>query len=377
MTDIQRFEIDVPDNVLADLRRRLTAVRWPEAEPVDDWSQGMPLAYTRELVDYWVNGYDWRQREAALNRFDQSSTDIDDLPIHFVHQRSPHPGAFPLVITHGWPGSIVEFHKIIAPLTDPTAHGGRPEDAFDVVCPSLPGFGFSGRPATTGWNPAKIATAWETLMTRLGYDRYGAQGGDWGSMVTAEIGRNVGHCVGIHTNMPLGTPPAEARQNPTDAERDALTAMEHYQRRESGYFKQQATRPQTLGYGLVDSPVAQLAWIVEKFRAWTDCSGHPENALSRDELLDNVMVYWVTATATSSARLYWEAMATPGQGDRVELPTGVASFPREISRPPRSWCEANYNITHWTTMPHGGHFAAFEQPGLFVDDLRAFFATVR
>lgn len=377
MADVHRFEIAVPDDVLADLHRRLTATRWPDPEPVDDWSQGIPWAYTRKLVDYWLTGYDWRSREAALNRFDQFVTEIDGLPIHFVHQRSPHPGAFPLVITHGWPGSIVEFHKIIAPLTDPTAFGGRAEDAFDVVCPSLPGFGFSGRPATTGWNIGKIAAAWETLMGRLGYDRYGAQGGDWGSMVTAEIGRNVGNCVGIHTNMPLGTPPPQAWQHPNDAERDALAAMEQYQRWDSGYFKQQATRPQTLGYGLVDSPVAQLAWIVEKFWAWTDCGDHPEKAVSRDELLDNVTLYWATATGASSARLYWEAMAAPGRGDRVELPTGIAAFPREIGRPPRSWCEAHYNITHWTTMPCGGHFAALEQPGLLVDDLRAFFATVR
>jgi pimeloyl-ACP methyl ester carboxylesterase len=377
MSDIRRFRIDVGDDVLADLRGRLAATRWPEAEPVDDWSQGMPLGYTRELADYWATGYDWRPREAALNRFDQFVTDIDGLPIHFLHQRSPHPDAFPLIITHGWPGSIVEFHKVVAPLTDPTNHGGRAEDAFDVVCPSLPGYGFSGKPEATGWSPGRIAAAWETLMTRLGYERYGAQGGDWGSLVTTEIGRNVGHCVGIHTNMPLGTPPEDAWKSPTDAERDALAASEHYQRWDSGYFKEQSTRPQTVGYGLVDSPVGQLAWIVEKFWSWTDCDGHPENALTRDELLDNATWYWVTATGASSARLYWEAMAAPWRGDRVELPTGVAAFPKEIGRPPRSWCEDAYNITHWTTMPRGGHFAAFEQPGLFVDDLRAFFATVR
>jgi pimeloyl-ACP methyl ester carboxylesterase len=377
MTDIRGFRIDIADDVLIDLRKRLTAARWPEAECVDDWSQGVPLAYTRELADYWATGYDWRRCEAALNRFDQFVTEVDGLPIHFVHQRSVHPDAFPLIITHGWPGSIVEFSKVIAPLTDPTAHGGTAEDAFHVVCPSLPGYGFSGKPDAAGWNVGRTAAAWETLMTRLGYDRYGAQGGDWGAAITTEIGRNVGHCVGIHTNMPITAPTKEALRNPDDADRAALTAMEHYRRWDSGYSKQQSTRPQTLGYGLVDSPVAQLAWIVEKFWAWTDCAGHPENALTRDEMLDNVTWYWVTATGASSARLYWESFPALARGDRVELPTGVASFPKEISCPPRSWCEANYNITHWTTMPRGGHFAAFEQPGLFVDDLRAFFATVR
>lgn len=377
MTDIERFRIDVPDDVLTDLRRRLTDTRWPEAECVDDWSQGIPLAYTRELAEYWAAEYDWRACESALNLFDQYVTEIDGLPIHFVHQRSPHPDAFPLIITHGWPGSIVEFGKIIAPLTNPTAHGGRAEDAFHVVCPSLPGYGFSGKPATTGWNAGRIAAAWETLMTWLGYDRYGAQGGDWGAAVTTEIGRNVGHCAAIHTNMPIATPTEEALRNPTEAERDALAALKYYRRWDSGYAKQQSTRPQTIGYGLVDSPVALLAWIVEKFRSWTDCDGHPENALTRDEILDNVTLYWITGTAASSARLYWESTAAFRHGTRVEIPTGIASFPKEIGRSPRSWCEPNYNITHWTTMPRGGHFAAFEQPDLFTTDLRTFFATVR
>ncbi|MCW2512925.1 MAG: conserved hypothetical hydrolase [Mycobacterium sp.] len=377
MTTVDPFRIAVPDDALADLRSRLAATRWPEAECVTDWSQGIPLSYTQELATYWANEYDWRPRETALNQFDQFITEIDGLPIHFIHQRSKHPDAFPLVITHGWPGSIIEFGKVIAPLTDPTAHGGRAEDAFHVVCPSLPGYGFSGKPDATGWNTDRIARAWDTLMVRLGYDRYGAQGGDWGAAVTTDIGRNVGNCVGIHTNMPIGGPPARALENPTDEEKVALAAMKHYRDVDSGYFKEQATRPQTVGYGLVDSPVAQLAWIVEKFWSWTDCDGHPENALTRDELLDNVTLYWVTATGASSARLYWESMAAFGSGGRVELPTGVASFPKEISRPPRDWCEANYNITHWTAMPRGGHFAAFEQPELFVQDVRKFFATVR
>ena len=376
MPAINPFRIAVPDHDLDDLRQRLARTRWPEAQTVDDWSQGIPLDYTRELAGYWADGYDWRAREALLNRFDQFTTEIDGLDIHFIHQRSPHDDAFPLIITHGWPGSIVEFHKVIEPLTDPTAHGGRAEDAFHVVCPSLPGYGFSGKPARAGWGVGRSAEAWETLMTRLGYDRYGAQGGDWGAAVTTAIGRNKGHCVAIHLNMPIVRPPA-GMDNPTPEEQDALKAYENYQQFDSGYMKQQSTRPQTLGYGLVDSPTGQLAWIVEKFWSWMDCDGHPENVLTKDELLDNVMLYWATASGASSARMYWESFQTWGNTSRVELPTGVARFPKEISRAPRHWCEATYNITHWTTMPRGGHFAAFEQPELFVDDVRKFFATVR
>lgn len=373
---ITPFRIAVPDEVLEDLRRRLSQTRWPEAECVDDWSQGIPLAYTRDLAQYWAEGYDWRAREAALNRFDQYITEIDGLDLHFIHQRSPHADALPLLITHGWPGSISEFAKIIEPLTDPTSHGGRAEDAFHVVCPSLPGYGFSGKPTGTGWGVERIARAWDELMVRLGYDRYGAQGGDWGAAVTTQIGRNGGHCMAIHTNMPIARPPAGATEFSAE-ELASLTAMREHQRWGTGYSKQQSTRPQTLGYGLVDSPVAQLAWIVEKFWAWTDCDGHPENALSRDEMLDDVTIYWVTATGASSARLYWESFRAFGSGGRVDLPTGVASFPKEIGRPPRSWCETGYHITRWTDMPRGGHFAALEQPGLLVDDVRAFFATVR
>ena len=375
MSELKPFRINVPSDVLDDLQARLAHTRWPEAECVDDWSQGIPLAYTRELAAYWANGYDWRSREAALNRFDQFTTEIGGLDIHFIDQRSPHEDALPLVITHGWPGSIVEFHKVIEPLVNPAS--GRPEDAFHVVCPSLPGYGFSGKPSETGWGVDKIAQAWETLMRRLGYDRYGAQGGDWGAAVTTQIGRNLGHCVGIHLNMPIARPAAGSGGDLTQDEQQALAAYAQHRRWGTGYSKQQSTRPQTLGYGLVDSPVGQLAWIVEKFWAWTDCDGHPENALSRDELLDNVMLYWATGSGASSARLYWESFSSFITDGRVELPTGVAAFPKEILRTPRRWCEAAYNITHWSTMPRGGHFAAFEQPDLFVDDVRAFFATVR
>ncbi|ARV80154.1 epoxide hydrolase [Mycobacterium sp. 050128] len=376
MPEIRPFRIDVADDVLDDLRSRLARTRWPEAECVDDWSQGIPLGYTRDLAAYWANEYDWRARESELNRFDQFVTEIDGLEIHFIHHRSPHEDAFPLVITHGWPGSIVEFHKVIEPLTNPTAYGGRAADAFHVVCPSLPGYGFSGKPIGTGWGVGKIAEAWETLMLRLGYRRYGAQGGDWGAAITAQMGRNRGHCVGIHLNMPIVTPPAGGISDPTTEEQDALAAFAEYQSWGTGYSEQQSTRPQTLGYGLVDSPVGQMAWIVEKFWAWMDCNGNPENVLSRDELLDNVMIYWTTGTGASSARLYWESFKDVGVTGQVELPTGIAAFPKEVLRVPRSWCEPHYHITHWTTMPRGGHFAAFEQPGLFVEDVRAFFATL-
>jgi pimeloyl-ACP methyl ester carboxylesterase len=375
MAELKQFRIDVPSEVLDDLHARLAHTRWPEAECVDDWSQGIPLGYTRELAAYWADGYDWRSRQAALNRFDQFTTEIDGLDIHFIHQRSPHADALPLVITHGWPGSIAEFQKVIEPLVNPPS--GRAKDAFHVVCPSLPGYGFSGKPSKTGWGVGKIAEAWETLMLRLGYDRYGAQGGDWGAAVTTQIGRNRGHCIAIHLNMPIARPAAGSGGDLTVDEQQALAAYAKHRQWGIGYSKQQSTRPQTLGYGLVDSPVGQLAWIVEKFWAWTDCDGHPENAVSRDELLDNVMLYWITGSGASSARLYWESFNSFITDGRVELPTGVAAFPKEILRTPRRWCEAAYNITHWTTMPCGGHFAAFEQPDLFVDDVRAFFATVR
>lgn len=363
---IRPFRIAVPEDDLRDLRARLGRVRWPERECVSDWSQGIPLAYVQDLAGYWADGYDWRAREARLNGFDQFVTEIDGLDIHFIHQRSANPDALPLVITHGWPGSIVEFAKVIEPLTAD----------FHVVCPTLPGYGFSGKPVTAGWTVERIALAWDTLMKRLGYDRYGAQGGDWGSSVTTQMGRNGLGCIAIHTNMPLGRPPGPLDQ-PTPAEVDALQALTHYQKWEAGYSKQQTTRPQTLGYGLADSPVGQLAWIVEKLQAWSDCDGHPENVFSRDEILDDVMMYWITNSATSSARLYWESFGTFGAGSKVEVPTGVASFPKEIIKAPRSWCEAGYTITHWTDMPRGGHFAAFEQPELFVQDVRAFFTGVR
>ena len=376
---ITPFRIAVADAVLADLRARLRNTRWPEAELVDDWSQGAPLAWIKDVCGYWTETYDWRRREAALNRFAQFTTGIDGLDIHFLHVRSPHKEAMPLIITHGWPGSVVEFHKVIEPLTNPTAHGGAAADAFHVVCPSLPGFGFSAKPTSTGWGVDRIAAAWAMLMDRLGYGRYGAQGGDWGSAVTSALGaQDAKHVAGIHITLAMGTRP-QVEGEPTPEEARALKGLAHYRDWDSGYSNQQSTRPQTLGYGLTDSPAGQAAWILEKFWAWTDCDGHPENIFSRDELLDNVMLYWATATAASSARLYWESFG-PGRrtAHRVEVPTGVAVFPKEIVTPVRRWMEAGYtNIRHWNEMPKGGHCAAFEQPALFVDEVRAFFRSLR
>ena len=377
MSEITPFTINIPEEQITDLQNRINNTRWAEEECVNDWSQGIPLTYVREVADYWANQYDWRKSEQYLNTFDHYQTNINDLDIHFIHQKSPHPNAYPLVITHGWPGAIIEFHKVIQPLVNPTKHGGKAEDAFHVICPSLPGYGFSGKPTVSGWGVEKIAQTWDQLMIRLGYGNYGAQGGDWGAAVTTQIGRNVGHCDGIHINMPIGRPTPESLQDPTDEEKSALEGLTYYQEWDSGYSKQQSTRPQTLGYGLVDSPVGQMAWIIEKFWSWMDCDGHPENTLTRDELLDNVMLYWLTASGASSARLYWESFGSFGGGDKVEIPTGGASFPKEIIRSPRRWCEQSYNITHWTTMPKGGHFGAFEQPQLFVNDLRTFFKTIR
>ncbi|MDI1262476.1 MAG: epoxide hydrolase [bacterium] len=377
--EIKPFRISVGDDVLADLKSRLQRTRWPEAELVDDWSQGAPLKWIKDICGYWEREYDWRQREARLNRFAQFTTEIDGLGIHFLHVRSPHPEAMPLIITHGWPGSVVEFHKVIEPLTNPTAHGGKASDAFHVVCPSLPGFGFSDKPATTGWGIARIAASWAVLMDRLGYKRYAAQGGDWGSAITSALGaQDPEHCLAIHITLAMASRPNVEGQ-PTAEEARALQGIAHYADWDSGYSKQQSTRPQTLGYGLTDSPSGQAAWILEKFWAWTDCDGHPENILNRDELLDNVMLYWVTATAASSARLYWESFSPKRRPiNKITVPTGVAVFPKEIVTPVRKWMEANYtHIRHWNEMPKGGHFAAFEQPELFVREVREFFGTLR
>ena len=345
---------------------------------MEDWSQGIPLSYVQELCRYWGEDYQWRDTERRLNALPQFRVAIDGLDHHFIHVRSPHPGALPLVITHGWPGSVVEFLKVIEPLTDPVKFGGDPADAFDVVCPSLPGYGFSEHPGATGWGIDRIARAWAQLMALLGYERYGAQGGDWGSMVTASLARqDPDHVVGIHLNMPVVGRDAMSMENLTAAEQATLAHMAEFQKWETGYSGQQSTRPQTLGYGLADSPAGQCAWIVEKFRAWTDCDGHPENVLTRDELLDNVMLYWLPGTGASSARLYWESYRNVDLSV-ISAPTGCSIFPKEVIRLSRRWAEKRFtDLRYWNELDRGGHFAAFEQPDLFVNELRSFFALVR
>ena len=380
---ITPFTVAVPEADLDELRQRLGRTRWPDRETVDDWSQGIPLAYVQELCAYWASAYDWRRWEAALNALGGHRARLDgggddSLGIHFLHVRSPREDALPLVLTHGWPGSVVEFHKVIGPLTDPAAHGGDPADAFHVVCPTLPGYGFSDKPARHGWNLERIGRAWAQLMAALGYGRYGAQGGDWGAMVTTAIGQqDPDHCAGIHLNMAIAPPGPDDLADLTEREQSALDAMGHYDRWDSGYSKQQSTRPQTLGYGLADSPAGQAAWIVEKFWSWTDCDGHPENVLTRDELLDNVMMYWLPAAGASSGRLYWESFAI-GALEPVAVPTGISVFPKEIFRTSRRWAERRFSDLRFFSEPEkGGHFAAFEQPERFVEDVRGFFRTVR
>ena len=374
MTQIRPFTLAIPQSQIDDLNTRIDLTRWPEKEAVDDWSQGTPLAALQDLVGYWRRGYDWRACEARLNALGQFITEIDGLDIQFLHVRSPHADALPLVITHGWPGSVIEFMGVIEALANPE-DGGQ---AFHVVAPSLPGFGFSGKPKHTGWGVEKIGRAWGELMARLGYDRWVAQGGDWGSAVTTAIGvQQVQGCIGIHLNMPVGRPEPEELANPTPAEVKALGALKHYLDWDSGYSTQQRTRPQTVGYGLVDSPAGLAGWIFEKMWAWTDNAGSPFDALSRDAILDNLMLYWLPATGASSARLYWESFGsfTPQQ---VTLPVAVSAFPKEILPCPRRWAERNFpNLVHWGEMDKGGHFAAWEQPDAFVRELRTAFALMR
>jgi epoxide hydrolase len=377
--EISPFRIEVPEADLDDLRERLRRTRWPEAETVGDWSQGVPLGYVRDLCGYWLEHYDWRVGEARLNSFPQFRTEIDGLDIYFIHARSPHAGALPLVITHGWPGSVVEFGKVIEPLTDPARHGGDASDAFHVVCPALPGFGFSGKPREPGWGVERIADAWDQLMGRLGYPHYGAQGGDWGAGVTTALAvRHPDRLAGIHLNMVTARPdPDAAAGDLTEREKEALASMQHYADWDSGYAKEQSTRPQTVGYGLVDSPAALCAWIVEKFWSWTDCDGDPANVLTRDEMLDDVMLYWLPAAGASSARLYWESFGR-ARGQQVDVPVGCSIFPKEIVRPPRQWAERQYrDLRYWNELDKGGHFAAFEQPEAYVAEVRAAFRSFR
>jgi epoxide hydrolase len=375
-TEIRPFRVDIPQADLDDLRDRLRRTRFPDQLPGTGWDLGVPLDYLRDLTQYLASTYDWREHEARINAFPQYTTTIDGQNIHFLHVRSPEPDATPLIVTHGWPGSIVEFLDVIDPLTNPAAHGGDPTDAFHLVIPSVPGFGFSGPTTERGWNLRRIAKAWAALMDRLGYSRYGAQGGDWGSGISRDLGViDAEHVIGVHLNYLLTFPtgaPGEM-DGLTDADKQRLEGLNRFQQDLSGYLQIQSTRPQTLAYGLADSPVGQLAWIVEKFKEWTDSDSAPEDAVDRDQLLTNVMLYWLTNTAGSSARLYYEFAHSWSPPEVSATPTGVAVFPREIAPPVRKLAERTDNIVHWTEFDRGGHFAALEQPDLLVGDVRAFF----
>jgi epoxide hydrolase len=376
-TSIQPFRIAIPQADLDDLRTRLAHTRWPDQLPGVGWDYGIPLEVVQQLAEYWRTGYDWRVQEQRLNAFGQFTTAIDGQNIHFLHVRSAEPGALPLIMTHGWPGSIVEFADVIGPLTEPSAHGGDTADAFHLVVPSLPGFGLSGPTQDLGWDVRRIARAWDELMRRLGYQRYGAQGGDWGSSISRELGLIVPEkVIGVHLNMLF----PQVRDEPadlTDREKARLEALRRFVSAGSGYYAIQSTRPQTLAYGLTDSPAGQLAWIAEKFNEWTD--GGLPGAVGRDQLLTNVMLYWLTGTAGSSARLYYEAARARSWSPPATstVPTGVAVFPREIAPPIRRFAELSNNIVHWSEFDRGGHFAAMEEPDLFVADVRDFFRLFR
>lgn len=380
--DIRPFRVDVPDGVLADLRVRLDRTRLPNQIDGIGWEQGTELGELERLLAYWRDEYDWRAQEARLNALDHIVTEVDGQRIHAVHARSSEPGALALMLVHGWPGSVAEFLDVVGPLTDPAAHGGDPADACHVIAPSLPGFAFSGPTRERGWHPRRIAAAFADLMAALGYERYGVQGGDWGSVVTTNLADLApGAVVGLHLNfVTVRAMRGDDAPVLNDDEQAALARLVEWRRDGAGYQEIQGTRPQTLGYSLEDSPAGLAAWIVEKFRAWSDCDGDVERSFTKDQLLTNVMLYWVTGTATSAARIYWEmrqARAEAIPAGRIEVPTGIASYPAEITRFPRAWVEARYNVTHWSEQPRGGHFAAMEVPELFVDDVRTFFRTVR
>ena len=379
MVGIEPFRIEVSDAVLKDLQDRLARTRLPDEVPDTAWEYGTNLAYMRDLLDYWRTKYDWRKHEAELNRFKHFTTEVDGLKIHFIREEGRGPNPKPLLLAHGWPGSVYEFMEIIPMLTDPAAHGGEPRDSFTVIAPSLPGYGFSGHPTARAMNVPAIADIFNKLMTEtLGYQRYAAQGGDWGSAIVSRIGEAFQpHLFGIHLNM-VAAGPAEGRSaaDLTPEEKVFLGDIEKFRQAETGYQWIQGTKPQTLAYGLNDSPAGLCAWIVEKFRTWSDCRGVVENSFTKDQLLTNVMIYWITQTINSSTRLYYEARHHPWRlkpGTRIETPTGIAIFPGELIRPPRHWAERIYNVKRWTMMPKGGHFAAMEEPALLANEIRAYF----
>jgi pimeloyl-ACP methyl ester carboxylesterase len=386
--NIRPFNVNVPEKALVDLRQRIAATRWPDREAVTDRSQGAQLAKIQALVRYWATDYDWRKAEGKLNALPQFVTKIDGLDIHFIHVRSRHPNALPLIMTHGWPGSIFELLKVVGPLTDPTAHGGRAEDAFDLVLPSMPGYGFSGKPQSTGWNPDRIARAWDELMGRLGYKRYVAQGGDWGSVIADKMALQAPPgLLGIHVNMPATVPPEIANVlasgGPAPAglspeEKVAFDGMDALYKKGSGYALMMVTRPQTLGYSLADSPVGLASWFYDKFADWTHSGGEPEKALTRDEMLDDITLYWLTNTGTSSAQLYWENSANNFNAVDISIPAAVTVFPGEIYRAPKSWAQRAYHkLIYFHEVDKGGHFAAWEQPELLSAEIRATFKSLR
>ena len=374
---IEEFRIDIPQAELDDLRDRLGRTRWPDQLPGVGWDYGIALDDVRELAEYWRTGYDWRVHERRLNSFPQFTTEIDGQVVHFLHVRSASPGAMPLIMTHGWPGSVVEFMEIIGPLTDPGAHGGDPGDAFHMVVPSIPGFGFSGPTRERGWNVTRVARAWDSLMGRLGYQRYGAQGGDWGSAISRELGVIVPEqMIGVHLNMLSPYVSGDLPADLSDSDRARVERLRRFRLAGSGYSAIQSTRPQTVGYGLTDSPAGQLGWIAEKFGEWTDGG---LSAVDRDQMLTNISVYWLTRTAGSSARLYYEAARSRASGPPAPstAPTGVAVFPEEIAAPVRRLAEQTNNIVHWSEFDRGGHFAAMEEHDLLIGDVREFFRPLR
>jgi pimeloyl-ACP methyl ester carboxylesterase len=378
--DLSPFTVHVPQTALDDLKRRLAAVRWPDKETAADWSQGVPVAKAQALVEYWRTRYDWRRVESTLNALPQFRTQIDGLGIYFIHVRSKRENALPIILTHGWPGSVIEFLQVIEPLTDPTAHGGTAEDAFHIVIPSLPGFGFSDKPTEAGWRLPRIANAWAALMARLGYSLYVAQGGDWGAGVTSWMAKQrAPGLAAIHLNLPiLFPPPPPPPAGYTAAEQGALAQLVKYGSDGSAYASIQGTRPQTLGYGLADSPVGQAMWIYEKFQAWSDNKGDPAEAISVDHMLDDVSLYWLTDTAASSARLYYESFAKDFVRMTLDMPVAVSIFKGDLFVPPKPWGDQTYSkLFYWNEVPKGGHFAALEQPELFVAELRKSFAQVR
>ncbi|MGO4325985.1 epoxide hydrolase family protein [Cupriavidus sp. 2TAF22] len=388
---IRPFRVHVPQAALTDLHRRLAATRWPDPETVSDRSQGVQLVKLQALVQYWGTSYDWRKAEAKLNALPQFLTNIDGLDIHFIHVRSRHPQALPLIMTHGWPGSVFELLKVIGPLTDPTAHGGAAEDAFHLVIPSIPGFGFSGKPTGTGWNPDRVARAWDVLMKRLGYTRYVAQGGDWGAIICDAMGRQAPEgLLGIHVNrverattLPPDVAKALKNGDPAPAiltaeEKAVFDQAREFLGKGFGYAAIMGTRPQTMAYALADSPVGLAAWIYDKIADWVFTRGEPERSLTRDEMLDDITLYWLTNTGPASARIYWETNASSPNVASISIPAAVTIFPGEVYRPPKNWAARAYrNLIYYNQVDKGGHFAAWEEPVLFSTEVRAAFRPLR